>query len=135
MFTHPMKIAIDKLQLSKRRLKSACLRALKEVHRGYTQDVGAWIDFFVPADTHMLEQQLKNSSLRNFVYEDGNSVGMVMYLSSLMPYSEFVEQMNPPIKWTKFSSIYHFWTEILNYINDQVIPNRLQQAQANEGLI
>lgn len=135
IITKPFTVSIKTPELTKRRLKAAVIRVLKDVGDQYQREVAAWCEVFCPRDTGALKEDLKASASKYFLMNTDLEVGIVLFLDSMLPYSELVEMMSPPINWTNPMSEYQFFSTLVQELTNVSIPRMIRTAIQREGLV
>ena len=95
IITQPFKIGIKTPELTKMRAKEATKRILKHVWEQYKQYEKVWARLFCPEDKGELKRDLIASSKQSYVQASDLWVGIVLFLDSIMPYSQFVNEAGP----------------------------------------
>jgi len=117
IIVQPFKIGIKAPELTKNRAKAATLRILKDIHAQYEKFEKIWGKMFCPKDTGELERDLIQSSRQSFVQDTDLWVGIVLFLESAMPYSQYVNEMGPEVKFQKGTAVHNFFNANVDEIN------------------
>ena len=117
IISQPFKIGIKTPELTKVRAKAATKRILKHVWEQYKQYEKVWAQLFCPEDKGNLKRDLIASSKQSFVQASDLWVGIVLFLDSIMPYSQFVNDAPPEVKFQKGMAVHDFFNANVDEIN------------------
>jgi len=117
IITQPFKIGIKTPELTKVRAKAATVRILKDVWEQYKRYEKVWAKMFCPEDKGELMRDLIASSKQSYVQASDLWVGIVLFLDSMMPYSQFVNDAGPEVTFQKGTAVHDFFNANVDEIN------------------
>ena len=131
IITQPFKIGIKTPELTKVRAKAATVRILKDVWEQYKRYEKVWAHMFCPEDKGELMRDLIASSKQSYVQASDLWVGIVLFLDSMMPYSQFVNDAPPEVTFQKGNAVHNFFNANVDEIND-MLPTWIKYAIERE---
>jgi len=117
IISQPFKIGIKTPELTKVRAKASTVRILKDVWEQYKRYEPVWARMFCPEDKGELRRDLVASSRQSYVQASDLWVGIVLFLDSIMPYSQFVNDAPPGVKFQKGTAVHDFFNANVDEIN------------------
>lgn len=120
LIVKPFKVTIKAPELTKRKMKEAAVRVLEDIASQYGRMVRTWSSLFCPKKHGDLSSDLAESAQHYYTIKNDLEVGVVLLLESKMPYSQIVNDLNPPIDWTNPISVYEFFNALVNDISLEI---------------